>query len=262
MIVEKEKIRFIVDIVDHCNLNCKCCGHFSPLAPKGFLDINTFERDLKRLHELLHGHIHCFELMGGESLLHPRLYDFIFLTAKYVTGEKYLCTNGVLLSSMPDEFYQLCAETDTIISITMYPIDLNWDEINRKVKLFGTKLYLIKSQGEENKNWFKNRRDLSGSQDVKGDFNNCFWKARCIVLENGRISSCVVPFKAKYFQQYYKSDAFDTSDKNSIDIFKAKDIEEIVEFLNRPIPCCRYCLPNQEEKIPWGVSKRDISEWF
>lgn len=45
-------------------------------------------------------------------------------------------------------------------------------------------------------------------------------------------------------------------------VFKAKDIEEIVEFLNRPIPCCRYCLPNQEEKIPWGVSKRDISEWF
>ena len=56
------------------------------------------------------------------------------------------------------------------------------------------------------------------------------------MLENGRLSSCVVPFKAKYFQQYYKSDVFDTSDKNSIDIFKAKDIEEIVEFLNRPIP--------------------------
>ena len=52
----------------------------------------------------------------------------------------------------------------------MYPIDLNWDEINRKVKLYGTKLYLIKSQGEENKNWFKNRRDLSGSQDVKENF--------------------------------------------------------------------------------------------
>lgn len=262
MIVEKEKIRFIVDIVDHCNLNCKCCGHFSPLAPKGFLDIKTFERDLKRLHELLHGHIHCFELMGGESLLHPRLYDFIRLTAEYVTGEKYLCTNGVLLNSMPDEFYQLCAETDTIISITMYPIDLNWDEINRKVKLFGTKLYLIKSQGEKNKTWFKNRRDLSGSQDVEENFKKCFWKARCIVLENGRLSSCVVPFKAKYFQKYYESEAFDTSDKNSIDIFKAKDIEEIVDFLNRPIPCCRYCLPNQEEKIPWGVSKRDISEWF
>ena len=75
MIVEKEKIRFIVDIVDHCNLNCKCCGHFSPLAPKGFLDINTFERDLKRLHELLHGHIHCFELNWVVNrLLHPSPY--------------------------------------------------------------------------------------------------------------------------------------------------------------------------------------------
>ena len=77
-----------------------------------------------------------------------------------MTGEKYLCTNGVLLSSMPDEFYQLCAETDTIISITMYPIDLNWDEINRKVKLFGTKLYLIKSQGEENKKLVQKQKRL------------------------------------------------------------------------------------------------------
>lgn len=44
MLVTKDKIRFIVDIVDHCNLNCKCCGHFSPLAQKSFLDKETFEK--------------------------------------------------------------------------------------------------------------------------------------------------------------------------------------------------------------------------
>ena len=43
MNVDKKQIRFIVDIVDHCNLNCKGCGHFSPLASKSFLDIETFE---------------------------------------------------------------------------------------------------------------------------------------------------------------------------------------------------------------------------
>lgn len=86
MEVDKNKIRFIVDIVDHCNLNCKSCGHFSPLAPHSFLDIETLESDLKRLSELLRGNIHCFELMGGEVLLHPQLYDFINITAKYVTG--------------------------------------------------------------------------------------------------------------------------------------------------------------------------------
>lgn len=65
MLVSKDKIRFIVDIVDHCNLNCKGCGHFSPLAPKSFLDIGTFETDLRRLNELLNGEIYCLEIMGG-----------------------------------------------------------------------------------------------------------------------------------------------------------------------------------------------------
>lgn len=59
MKVDKNQIRFIVDIVDHCNLNCKGCGHFSPLAPKSFLDIETFENDLRRLNELLNGNIYC-----------------------------------------------------------------------------------------------------------------------------------------------------------------------------------------------------------
>lgn len=103
MNVTKDKIRFIVDIVDHCNLNCKSCGHFSPLAPMSFLDIKSFEKDLFRLNELLNGKIHCLELMGGEALLHPQLEDFIKITAKYVTGEKNLCANGVLLPKLPDK---------------------------------------------------------------------------------------------------------------------------------------------------------------
>lgn len=102
MKVDKNQIRFIVDIVDHCNLNCKGCGHFSPLAPKSFLDIETFENDLRRLNGLLNGNIYCFELMGGEALLHPQLEDFIDITAQYVSGMKHLCTNGVLLSKIPD----------------------------------------------------------------------------------------------------------------------------------------------------------------
>ena len=140
MIVSKDKIRFIVDIVDHCNLNCKGCGHFSPLAPKSFLDIETFETDLRRLNVLLNGEIFCLELMGGEALLHPQLEDFLRITAKYVSGEKNLCTNGVLLSTLPNRIYQLCAQTGITICVTMYPIDIDWVEIYRKADLFGTKI--------------------------------------------------------------------------------------------------------------------------
>ncbi len=262
MKVNKDKIRFIVDIVDHCNLNCIGCGHFSPLAPKSFLDTKTFENDLSRLNELLHGEIHCFELMGGEALLHPHLEEFIKITAKYVSGEKNLCTNGVLLAQLSDKIYKLCAETRTIICITMYPIDIDWAEINRKANIYGTKLYRIRSAGESEKKWFKNPRDKNGNQDIEENFNMCFWKARCIVLERGRLSSCVVPFKAKFFQKYFKLNIFDTTEQNFIDIYKAKNIDEIVEFLNKPMPCCKYCLPNKEDQIEWGVSKREISEWI
>ena len=31
---KRELLRFNVDIVNHCNLNCISCGHFSPLAKK------------------------------------------------------------------------------------------------------------------------------------------------------------------------------------------------------------------------------------
>lgn len=134
--------------------NCKGCGHFSPLAPKSFLDTETFENDLCRLNELLHGEIHCFELMGGEALLHPQLEEFIKITAKYVSGEKNLCTNRLLLSKLSDKIYKLCAETGTIICITMYPIDIDWAEINRKANIYGTKLYRIKSAGKSEKKWF------------------------------------------------------------------------------------------------------------
>lgn len=262
MKVNKNRIRFIVDIVDHCNLNCKCCGHFSPLAPKNYLSLESFERDLKRLYELLDGDIYCFEIMGGEALLHPRINDFILLLSKYVKGEKFVCTNGLLLPSMPDSFYELCAKTNTTISITRYPINLDWNEINKKVMLYGTNIYQIKSKGSQTKKWYRNKRDLSGNQDMLLNFHKCFWKCRCIVLQHGRLSSCVVPFKAKFFQTYYNSKAFDTSEFNSIDIYSAQSIEEIVNFLNKPIPCCRYCLPNQEQEIPWGISKKEITEWF
>lgn len=262
MNVDKNLIRFIVDIVDHCNLNCKGCGHFSPLASESFLDIETFENDLRRLNKLLNGKIYCFELMGWKALLHTQLEDFIIITAKYVYGEKPLFTNGILLPRLSDRIYQLCAETGTTICVTMYPIDIDWNEINRKANLYGTKLYQIKSAGESEKKWFKNPRDLNGNQDPIGNFNSFLGKARCIVLERGRVSSCVVPYKAKFFQRYFKSGAFDTTDKNSIDIYKANNIDEIGDFLNKPIPCCKYCLPNKEEQIQWGVSKKDMSEWI
>ena len=36
-----------IQIVDHCNLNCNCCNHFSPLADKWFMELESFETQIK-----------------------------------------------------------------------------------------------------------------------------------------------------------------------------------------------------------------------
>lgn len=64
------------------------------------------------------------------------------------------------------------------------------------------------------------------------------------------------------FSKYFHSNIFDTSLNNSIDIYDAKSIDEIVDFLNKPIPCCKYCLPNQEQEIQWGVSKKILMSGY
>ena len=49
-----------INLTDHCNLNCQCCDHFSPLADEFYLDLETFEKDVKQFAKLT-----CENVMGG-----------------------------------------------------------------------------------------------------------------------------------------------------------------------------------------------------
>ena len=46
-----------IHLVDHCNLKCKSCTHFSSIADEFFLDIDEFEKDMRRLSKLTQGNI-------------------------------------------------------------------------------------------------------------------------------------------------------------------------------------------------------------
>lgn len=70
-----------------------------------------------------------------------------------------------------------------------------------------------------------------------------------------------MPFKTAYYNQYYQVDTFKIPESDSISIYQAKDISEILEFLSKPISACRYCLPDKDEIIEWKVSNKQIEEW-
>lgn len=88
-----------VNLADHCNLNCQCCDHFSPIASKTFLDFEQYAKDIKRLAYLTDGKIGLMKLQGGEPLLNERLIDYIRVTRESFP-ESHIClfTDGVLLS--------------------------------------------------------------------------------------------------------------------------------------------------------------------
>src|SRR3990172_2333761 len=123
-------------LTDHCNLNCKGCDHFSPIAPKWYCDLEDHARDMRQLSRLF-SNIEKIRLMGGEPLLHPEVNTFLAVTRKYFPrSDIRLVTNGVLLQKMSRNFWEACKENKIIIDISIYPPFLAktpmWVETARK----------------------------------------------------------------------------------------------------------------------------------
>ena len=120
-----DKLKFEVHVCEHCNLNCKGCYHFSPLAKEEFLDVVEWENDCKRLSILFDREMEFISLMGGEPLLHPKICDLLKITRKYFDiGDVSIITNGILLLDMDDDFWNTCRENNVTIRQTKYPIDI------------------------------------------------------------------------------------------------------------------------------------------
>jgi len=80
-------------------------------------------------------------------------------------------------------------------------------------------------------------------------------------VQNGRIATCGFVFTIRHFNRYFNQN-IPVTDMDSIDIYKAKDIQEIIDFLNKPIPLCRFC-KSMGEKIAgkWRKTEKTIEEW-
>lgn len=54
----------------------------------------------------------------------------------------------------------------------------------------------------------------------------------------------------------------EVTDRDYIDIYKVKNLDEILAFMAKPIPFCKYCYLSHEPILyNWAPSKKDISEW-
>lgn len=270
--IPKPAINVSFHLTDECNLNCKGCWHFAPLAKRnaGFADIDEFERDVSRLAEIMQGEITLFSLFGGEPLLHPEAYRFPYIIKKYLPDTFVeILSNGLLIPKQEERFWNSCRENDVCLEWTRYPIGEKQNElIERSLRNAGIKYRIF--NGAEAKCLTHDVIDLlaigdngqRGRNDARYQWLHCFRAGDCVQLKNHRLYACDKAANAPIFKEYFNLD-IRCSAYDGIDIYEAKSKDEITKFLAKPIPFCRYCKVDQTtEGHKWTVSQREIDEWI
>lgn len=257
--VPRRTLFFDILVTEHCNLNCKGCGSFVPLAKPSYIDVIELEADLKRLSEISGGVCHHINLLGGEPLLHKDIVSIIRMTRKYFkNGIVNIVTNGILLDKMNENFWQVCKECDICICPTKYPIKVNYDALEEKARKEGVKYKLFGNVPLSG--WIHKKMDLQGNRFENCSFMYCANANMCPVLKHGKLYPCPTVAHIEKFNQAFQTNLV-TTNMDYIDIYEVEKLEEIMSFLARPVPFCRYCNTPAYEKDEWGISKKNIGEW-
>jgi hypothetical protein len=167
----------------------------------------------------------------------------------------------MLLPKKTEDFWRNCAKNDVGIIITKYPINIDYEAIEKTAKKHGVKI----SYQDDTDSIIKTTNympfDLKGGQKPKKSFHLCFYSNACVTLSKGRLYTCCVMPVIDVFNKHF-GENLSLSDADSVDIYKAKNIDEILDFMRKPIPFCRYCnWEKSETQIPWHISSKQISEW-
>ena len=242
-------------IVDHCNLNCRGCSHFSPLALKHYKDYNEYAIEIEHLSIMTNSQIGQFRIMGGEPLLHPLVVEFCEITRKYLPNtDIVLVSNGVLLHQLTDEQIKRFNNANIGLCISDYGIKIDRNKFNQ----FNCHYF-------HNKNLMYNiGLDLQGSQPIDQAFYSCdHVQMGCNFLKDGRIYQCAISAQIDYFNYYFNQNIEYNLDDISIDIFTHTE-EQILQFLSHPHEFCKYCDINKRNKslAPFSTSKGEITEWI
>ena len=250
---------FILNICNHCNLNCKGCNHLSSIAEKKNYSLDVLERDLQQM-KFLHGDVPRIGIMGGEPLLHPEINSILEVTrAIFPKSKLLLSTNGILCEKMDETFWEMCKKSNIVIRLSKYPIELSYEKLENNIVARGCRVEYF-GGGQVFGNFESLGIDIEGQQDPKRSFMECGYANQCIVLKEGRLYICQVIPNACHFNKKFGVN-LEIEDEDSIDIYTHSK-NEILEFLAKPAPFCRYCNVLKRSVYRWGISKFEMEEWM
>ncbi len=249
----------VLDVVKHCNLSCRGCGHLSPVFKKNVMGADSLERDLS----ILTKYYHTDEvlILGGEPLLHPDLVSVLETVRDAKIGEKIkLLTNGLLLHKADPKFWQILDE----VRVSIYPgKELSSAQQQVAVTLaerHGTTLTLQYYDIFRESILDKPNKDR---QLLKRVFDTCLiaHKWHCNTIEEGHFYKC----PQAYLIPNSKDPESKLSERDGIRLQDLSGFEQsLYTYLKAPHPlaACRNCLGTVGREFPHEqVSRRKWNEF-
>ncbi len=259
-----------VHLVEHCNLNCKYCSHFSNIAEKEFYNVEKFEQDMQQLSKITESKISNIQLLGGEPLLHPDIEKLFDITRKYFPKSAIdLLTNGLLLDSQKKSFWLSMNKNNIYLCPSLYPININWKSVLKKAKKYHVyvatdgrdeELTLDNIPSHTVHSFYKLNLDFKGEQQWKK--GSCPYGPSCANFTDGKLYPCFVISNIRHFNKKFNKN-LPVTEKDYIDIYKTKSMDEIEEFWNEkiPVPFCKYCAPFTPNLAWEPSSNHTLDEW-
>lgn len=247
------------NLTDYCNLNCKGCSHYSPIAPAEFQPLEDLEKSMIHISGIKNAElIEEVYLIGGETLLYPHLKEAMRLAGKYFPKTRIsIFTNGLLIPKMDDEFWEICRSIDCVIALTRYPVNFDYDRVENICREREVKVEVFGNRGEDN-SFFKLPLDPEKKQNARLAHFRCI-SFGCITVDHGRIFPCSQSACVGHLNKKFGTN-FKWEKGDYIEVEQLKDANEILKLRNHPVPFCKYC--RKISATEYGVSKRSADEWI
>lgn len=233
-----------VHIADNCNLNCKGCTHFSPLFRSLGVEFDSRVRDISCIRKKV-SNIARLDILGGEPLLNKEIGRYIVEIRRLLPDTRInVFTNGTLIPSMNKELFSIIRDNGVYFMISEYPPLVDKTEKIKDILFNENIRYQVTP--------VRDKFNLPLSVSRNSNLERICISDGCVCVRDGLIGRCPT---LMYIYKF--NEKFDTNlpEDGIIPIESCPSGNELLDFLEQPVPLCNHCVKNE---IPWETCGTDM----